>query len=283
MFGPLIRIFPVFVIAMWVTAGVWIAKGEWSGLNTLMLVTAAVIIAIVFVDFVSVFSFGYALCMVALPIVILAVRGITTAGLLVCGRSVLYGLRLLAFIVQRRRSVSYAPSRARERTRHTMVPAPIKVLMFVMVTTLMTFEAMSPYVVASDGTTSPVLYIGVALMVVGLVLETVADEQKYRAKERDVSAFVRGGLFARTRHPNYTGEILFQIGLAVAAFGAVSGWWQVLAVVVAPAYMVVLMALQAKIGSARLESTYAADPAWPSYRASSGLLLPSLGHARVPD
>lgn len=277
MSGPLSRIFPLFVVGMWVVFGVSLAKDEWSGLNWAMLAAAAVMTAIVFVDFVSVFSFGYAACMIVLPVIILATRGATLAGVLVGGMSILYGLRLFAFVVQRRRSASYAPALKGEKMANKNVPTAIKVLIFVLVTWLQTFEAMSPYMVASDGETSTVLYVGVALMVVGLVLETVADQQKYRAKAADPSAFARTGLFARTRHPNYTGEILFQVGLAVAAFGAVSGWWQVLAVVLAPAYISVLMWFQAKSGDARLESKHASDPEWVAYRAGSGILLPGRG------
>ena len=44
---------------------------------------------------------------------------------------------------------------------------------------------------------------------------------------------------------------------------------------VAPAYMVVLMSLQALIGDRKLEASYADDPAWAAYRDGTGSLLPS--------
>ena len=254
MSGPLSRIFPLFVLAMWVTFGVWLAQGEWSWLNWAMLGLATFLTAIIFIDFVSVFNIGYATCMIALPVLILAVRGVTLAGALVGGLTFLYGVRLLAFVVQRRRSTSYAAARVGEKMADKNLPSPIKVLLFVLVTSLQTFEAMPTYVAASVGETSTILYVGAALMLVGLVVETIADQQKYVIKQRDPKAFAATGLFARTRHPNYTGEIVFQFGLAIAALGATEGWWQVAAVVLAPAYIAVLMWFQTKSGDTRLES-----------------------------
>jgi len=115
------------------------------------------------------------------------------------------------------------------------------------------------------------------VMAVGLLVETVADLQKQRAKAVDSSTFVRSGLYARTRHPNYTGEIVFQVGLAIAAFGSLSGWWQALAVVVAPAYIVILMVFSATWGTARMSTRHADDAEYAAYLNGSGLLLPGRG------
>ena len=40
--GAIRRIFPLFVLCMWVVAGVMVAQDTWSGLNTILLVEAAV-------------------------------------------------------------------------------------------------------------------------------------------------------------------------------------------------------------------------------------------------
>src|SRR4051794_5927877 len=95
---------------MWVTFAVWLIQDDWTGLNWLMLGSAAFITAIIFVEFASVFSFGYATCMIVLPAEVLIVRGVSTASLLVSGLSILYGVRLWLFCLQRRRSQSYAKS-----------------------------------------------------------------------------------------------------------------------------------------------------------------------------
>ena len=276
--GPLGRIvFPLFVLTMWVLLGVWLAQGDWTGLNWLMLGTAAVCCAIVFVDFVSVFNFGYASCMILLPIEVLIVRGFEPATVLLGGLSIIYGVRLFEFAWRRRRQASFAGQLRGMKAADSAVPTPVKAVLFLFVTTLQTFEGMSVYVVGTEGVATTWLYVGAALMAVGLILEWVADEQKTKAKAAAPTAFVRNGLYARTRHPNYTGEIVFQIGLAIAAFGSVTGWWQWLAVAIAPAYIVVLMCFSANSGTARMAERHAGDPEWDAYRDSSGLLLPALG------
>src|SRR6478752_1116026 len=140
--GPLGRIiFPLFVLTMWVLIGVWIAQGDWTGLNWLLLGSAAVITTIIFVEFASVFSFGYAVCMIVLPAEVLVVRGFDLATVLVAGLSILYGLRLFAFVLQRRRSTSFAGNQRGSEAASAGVPMPLKVMLFLFVTTLQTFEA----------------------------------------------------------------------------------------------------------------------------------------------
>lgn len=54
---------------------------------------------------------------------------------------------------------------------------------------------------------------GVVLYVVGLVMETVSDAQRYRFRARnDRAAVCDEGLFYLSRHPNYFGEIVVQFG-----------------------------------------------------------------------
>jgi steroid 5-alpha reductase family enzyme len=276
--GPLGRIiFPLFVLTMWVLIGVWLAQGDWTGLNWLMLGSAAVFTTIIFIEFAAVFSIGYSLCMIVLPAEVLVVRGADLATVLVAGLAILYGLRLLAFVLQRRRAESFAGNQRGAEAASSHVPTPLKVMLFLFVTTLQTFEAMSPYVVSIKGETTPWVYAGAAVMAIGLLVESVADLQKQRAKAVDNVAFVRTGLYARTRHPNYTGEILFQVGLAIAAFGSLHGWWQALAVVIAPAYIVVLMVFSATWGTARMTARHGDDAEYAAYLAGSGLLLPGRG------
>lgn len=57
--------------------------------------------------------------------------------------------------------------------------------------------------------------VGLIFFVVGLAIETIADQQKYafRSKNQDKNAFMRTGLFSWSRHPNYFGEIILHFGI----------------------------------------------------------------------
>jgi steroid 5-alpha reductase family enzyme len=65
---------------------------------------------------------------------------------------------------------------------------------------------------------------GAAVWAAGWLLETVADAQKFRFKKAHPERFMDRGLWSRLRHPNYAGEILAWIGVALAATPLLDGW-----------------------------------------------------------
>ena len=69
-------------------------------------------------------------------------------------------------------------------------------------------------------------WIGVAIWLIGFGIEATADEQKRRFKKGSPGGqeFIRTGLWAWSRHPNYFGEIVLWIGVAVLAGPALRGW-----------------------------------------------------------
>jgi steroid 5-alpha reductase family enzyme len=67
-------------------------------------------------------------------------------------------------------------------------------------------------------------YVGLIMCYLGLLLETVADHQKYLVKRRfgaayDETKFVgpTGGVYSLCRHPNYFGEVLVWIGIYITS------------------------------------------------------------------
>lgn len=67
---------------------------------------------------------------------------------------------------------------------------------------------------------------GLFLWLVGFAIEVTADRQKsrFRAIQANKGRFIRHGLWAYSRHPNYFGEILIWIGIAAIALPALDGW-----------------------------------------------------------
>lgn len=68
--------------------------------------------------------------------------------------------------------------------------------------------------------------LGTTVWIAGFAIETIADRQKavFRADPANRDRFISTGLWAWSRHPNYCGEILLWIGVALIAFPALSGW-----------------------------------------------------------
>ncbi|MBL8201217.1 MAG: DUF1295 domain-containing protein [Chromatiales bacterium] len=272
--GPIRFIFPAFVLAMWVICGLGIASGQWTGIHWAMLGLAHLACAIIFANFVLVFSYGYGISMVLVNGAVMAWRP-APAVLMIGGLGLLYGLRLTWFVYARYRSRGYATTRARGERANSGVPLPLRLFMWVSCGSLMTFVAMPAWVVADAPLGTGVL-AGGALMLAGLVLESVADAQKQSAKAVNPATFVTAGLYARLRHPNYLGEIIFQLGLIVAAVAAATGGWALAAGVAGPLYIVILMYYAARDQDHQQSQRYDTNPAYQSWRNQTSCLLPGL-------
>ncbi len=259
---------------MWVICGIGIASDEWTGIHWLMLGLAHLGCAIIFLNFVLVFSYGYGISMVLVNAGVMAWQP-QPAVLLIGGLGVVYGLRLTWFVYSRYRSVGYGATRARGEQADSAVPLPLRLFMWISCGWLMAFVAMPAWVVAG-ATLRPGVLAGGLLMLAGLILESVADAQKQAAKAVNPGTFVNTGLYARLRHPNYLGEIVFQLGLIVATIAGASGGWALAAGIAGPLYIVILMYFAAHDQDRQQAERYGQDAAYQAWRRQTSSLLPGL-------
>jgi steroid 5-alpha reductase family enzyme len=83
--------------------------------------------------------------------------------------------------------------------------------------------------------------LGFLVWLIGFGIEVVADQQKSRFREAPENAgkFINTGLWSWSRHPNYFGEIVLWIGVAIIAIPVLSGWqWLTL---ISPLFVVILL------------------------------------------
>ena len=73
--------------------------------------------------------------------------------------------------------------------------------------------------------TNAFFYIGLALFIFGFAIEVMADMEKsaFKANQENKDKFITTGLWARSRHPNYFGEIVLWTGIAVMSFSSLEG------------------------------------------------------------
>ncbi|MDC3197519.1 DUF1295 domain-containing protein [Luminiphilus sp.] len=73
-------------------------------------------------------------------------------------------------------------------------------------------------------------YLAAAVTLIAILIELVSDIQLHRfLTHRKPGEIMKTGLWALSRHPNYFGEWLFWVGLALFGLAAVpSAWWWVL-------------------------------------------------------
>ncbi|MGE0159845.1 MAG: DUF1295 domain-containing protein [Gemmatimonadales bacterium] len=120
--------------------------------------------------------------------------------------------------------------------------------------------------------------VGVALWILGFGIEAVADQQKRRFKSRPENAqrFISSGLWARSRHPNYFGEIILWIGVALVALPAVEGWQ--LVTLISPVFVTLLLTKVSGVPllEERAEAKWGDDPEYRAYKARTPVLVPRL-------
>jgi steroid 5-alpha reductase family enzyme len=123
-----------------------------------------------------------------------------------------------------------------------------------------------------------VFAIGAAMWVVGFMIEVVADRQKsrFRADPANEGRFINTGLWARSRHPNYFGEILLWTGIAVTAIPYISGTQWV--VMLSPLFVYALLTRVSGIPTLvrRGQQLWGDDPAYQAYLTSTPLLVPRI-------
>ena len=70
-----------------------------------------------------------------------------------------------------------------------------------------------------------VFIIGLALFILGFVVEIIADNQKsaFRSIPENKDVFINEGLWARSRHPNYFGEITLWTGITLMGISTFEG------------------------------------------------------------
>ena len=131
-------------------------------------------------------------------------------------------------------------------------------------------------------------YLGWALWALGLLLEASADHTKlrFKATKPAAKAFIQHGPWAWSRHPNYAGEILLWVGIALSAAAGLQGW-RAYACGVSPAFTAALLLLLSGVNLAeqRAGQRYGNDPAYQAYRKRTSPLvpLPSSWYKRLPQ
>ena len=68
-------------------------------------------------------------------------------------------------------------------------------------------------------------YCGVAIFLIGFIIEIVADTQKtkFRSNPKNKDKFINSGLWKFSRHPNYVGEILLWLGISIISLSSLEG------------------------------------------------------------
>jgi steroid 5-alpha reductase family enzyme len=119
---------------------------------------------------------------------------------------------------------------------------------------------------------------GLLLWLIGFSMEAVADNQKrvFRQQKDTRKEFIQTGLWSRSRHPNYFGEILLWIGVAVIAYPALYQWQ--LVTLLSPLFVVLLLTKISGISlqEAQADERWAENSDYQAYKKRTPVLIPKL-------
>ena len=233
--------------------------------------------AIGFKNYVWFISLGYGFSIAAEGLVMLILYGkqLTLGTVICCVLFFLYGLRLGGYLAIRELgSSSYKKNMKGEIKEGSTVPFGVKIAIWVTCALLYVTQIAGVfYRMHNDVQDNALVFIGAAVMLLGVSLETAADIQKNNAKKRNPRRFVDTGLYRIVRCPNYLGEMIFWTGVLISGIGAVQGWqW----IVVAIGYIGIIFVMFS--GARRLEirqdKNYGNDPEYQKYVSTVPILLP---------
>lgn len=118
--------------------------------------------------------------------------------------------------------------------------------------------------------------IGLGVWIIGFTIEAMADYQKnkFRGNPDNEGKFINIGLWKKSRHPNYFGEIVLWIGIAIIALPTLEGLrWLTL---ISPIFVIFLLT---KVSGVPLLEDYA-DKKWggqddyEQYKNETPVLIP---------
>jgi steroid 5-alpha reductase family enzyme len=117
---------------------------------------------------------------------------------------------------------------------------------------------------------------GVLVWAVGFGIEIVADNQKgrFKADKANEGRFISTGLWAKSRHPNYFGEIVLWIGVLLIAVPVLQGWqWVAL---VSPVFVALLLTRASGIPilEERADRKWGGQAEYEAYKENTPVLIP---------
>jgi steroid 5-alpha reductase family enzyme len=118
--------------------------------------------------------------------------------------------------------------------------------------------------------------IGFLIWAFGFTIEVVADSQKNRfgANPENRGKFIKTGLWSRSRHPNYFGEIVLWIGVTVITLPVLQGWqWVAL---ISPVFVTLLLTRVSGVPmlEKRADEKWGGQKDYEDYKKRTPVLIP---------
>lgn len=120
--------------------------------------------------------------------------------------------------------------------------------------------------------------IGITTWLIGFAIEVLADAQKskWRSNPENKGKYINIGLWSKSRHPNYFGEIIIWIGVAIIALPVLLAW-QFLSLI-SPIFVTILLTRISGIPmlEKRADDKWGGMGDYEEYKKNTPVLIPKL-------
>ena len=139
-------------------------------------------------------------------------------------------------------------------------------------------------ILSPEEDTLPVLaMVGMALWLSGFTIESLSDYQKrvFRKENNPSEAFIHTGLWARSRHPNYFGEITLWTGIAVIALNTLTGIEYI--TLISPVFVYILLTRMSGVNLLEriADDRYGHLEEYQRYKRNTPVLVPKLSKDKI--
>lgn len=118
--------------------------------------------------------------------------------------------------------------------------------------------------------------VGLVLWAVGVAFEVVADLQKsrFKADPANEGRFINTGLWSKSRHPNYFGEIVLWIGVALIALPTFQGWQWI--AIISPLFVTLLLTRVSGVPmlEKKADGKWGGQADYEEYKRTTPVLIP---------
>ena len=118
-------------------------------------------------------------------------------------------------------------------------------------------------------------YIGLGLFIYGFCTEIIADNQKskFRSIPENRDKFITTGLWAKSRHPNFFGEIVLWAGIAVMSFSSLNGLQYLTLISPVFTYLLLVYVSGVRMLEARADKNWGQDKKYVKYKSETPVLI----------
>ncbi len=118
-------------------------------------------------------------------------------------------------------------------------------------------------------------YFGFTLFIFGFAIEVIADNQKskFRSVPENRDKYITSGLWAKSRHPNFFGEIMLWTGIAIISLSSLEGMQYLTLISPLFTYLLLVYVSGVRMLEARADKKWGDDELYMKYKKETPVLM----------